>query len=31
MHDDILKENAFKDFDEAASNVDKCLSDWKIE
>lgn len=29
--DDILKENAFKEFGEAAPNVDKSLTSWKTE
>eukprot|EP00347_Sterkiella_histriomuscorum_P002792 403366783 len=29
--DEILKENAFKEFGEAAPNVDKALSAWKVE
>lgn len=31
QNDEILKENAFKEFGEAAPNVDKSLTFWKTE
>jgi hypothetical protein len=29
--DEVLRENAFKDFQEAAENVDKAMTAWKQE